>query len=76
MVKKHRNILILNGISFHERFFKCIIEKNIDQLQILKKDIINKYSDIPSFNLKEFDKDLCNFVNFKNEGSFPELVFK
>ena len=75
-IKELSNILILNGISFHERFFKCIKEKNIDQLKLLRRDIINKYSDIPSFNLKEFDGDLFNFVNFKNEGSFGDLIFK
>ena len=74
-VKKMKNVLLLNGINFHERFFKCIKELYIKELIKLREDIVNEYSNIPSFKLKEFDNDLFNFVNFKDSGKFSDLKF-
>lgn len=71
-----KNVILLNGIENHQKFFKCIMEKNIQALNDLRTDIISKNRDIPNFNLKEFDDDLFNFFNFKSEGYFDELRFK
>jgi len=74
-VKKMKNVLLLNGISFHERFFKCIKELYREELIKLREDIVNEYSNIPSFKLRDFDNDLFNFVNFKDSGYFTDLKF-
>ena len=74
-VKEMKNVLLLKGINFHERFFKCIKECYKKELIRLREDIINEYCNIPSFNLNEFDKDLFNFINFKNSGKFEDLKF-
>ena len=74
-VKEMKNVLLLNGISFHERFFRCIKEFSKKELIRLREDIINEYSNIPSFNLREFDNDLFNFINFKDSGKFNDLKF-
>ena len=70
-----KNVLLLNGINFHERFFKVIKEFYKKELIRLREDIVNEYSNIPSFNLREFDNDLFNFVNFKDSGKFTDLKF-
>ena len=74
-VKEMKNVLLLNGINFHERFFKCIKELYKKELIRLREDIANEYSNIPSFKLREFDNDLFNFVNFKDSGKFTDLKF-
>ena len=74
-VKEMKNVLLLNGINFHERFFKCIKEFYKNELIRLREDIVNEYSNIPSFKLREFDNDLFNFVNFKDSGKFTDLKF-
>jgi hypothetical protein len=48
---------------------------DLNILNQLKNEIINYYSYIPNFNLKEFDRDLFNFPNFKAEGYFKDLIF-
>ena len=74
-VKEMKNVLLLNGINFHERFFKVIKEFYKKELIRLREDIVNEYSNVPSFNLREFDNDLFNFVNFKDSGKFTDLKF-
>ena len=74
-VKEMKNVLLLNGINFHERFFKCIKELYKKELIRLREVIANEYSNIPSFKLREFDNDLFNFVNFKDSGKFTDLKF-
>ena len=60
-----KNTLILNGVEYHERFFRSIMNNSIKELQNLKNDIINKYSkNIEGFSLKNFNADLLRFPNF------------
>ena len=75
-VKYMSNVLILNGMDFHEKFFKCIINNDKDLFVELKNEIINYYNDIPDFNLIEDIQNLFNFPNFKSSGSFGDLTFK
>ena len=71
------NVLILNGIEFHEKFFNCIINEDINLFHELKNEIIDKYNNnIPNFSLKENEDDLFNFPNFKSEGYFRDLTFE
>ena len=74
-VKNMNNVLILNGIDFHEKFFKCIINNDINLIHELKNEIIDNYKDIYDFNLNINTQDLFNFPNFKNSGRFGELTF-
>ena len=74
-VKNMNNVLILNGIDFHEKFFKCIINNDINLIHQLKNEIIDKYKAIYDFNLNVNTQDLFNFPNFKNSGRFRELTF-
>ena len=74
-VKNMNNVLILNGIEFHEKFFKCIISNDINLIYQLKNEIIDKYKDIYDFNLNVNAQDLFYFPNFKNNGKFDELTF-
>ena len=75
-VKNMTNVLILNGLDFHEKFFRCIINNDINLFRSLKKEIINNYKYIPNFNLKENTQDLFRFPNFKQNGNFSQLTFK
>jgi hypothetical protein len=74
-VKNMNNVLILNGIEFHEKFFKCIISNDINSIYQLKNEIIEKYKAIYDFNLNVNAQDLFYFPNFKNNGQFGELTF-
>ena len=81
-VKKHiswvrnmPNTLLLNGLDFHKKFFKGVMNNDLNLLNQLKNEIINYYSNIPNFYLNEFDRDLFNFPNFKSEGRFQDLIF-
>ena len=74
-VKNMNNVLILNGIDFHEKFFKCIINNDINLIHELKNEIIDNYKDIYDFNLNVNTQDLFNFPNFKNSGKFSDLTF-
>ena len=76
-IKDMKNVLLLSGKEIHQRFFGAIAGENIELLKKLRKDIIEKYKDIPHFNLREFnDNDLFNFKNFKDDGNFEDLSFK
>ena len=70
------NVLILNGLDLHKKFIKCIKNKDIRMYNELKDEIINQYSYIAGFNLKESTQDLFEFPNFKTEGNFGELTFE
>ena len=74
-VKNMNNVLILNGIDLHEKFFRCIINNDINLIQNLKNEIIDNYKNIYDFNLNINTRDLFNFPNFKNGGLFGELTF-
>ena len=74
-IKRMENTLLLNGIDYHEKFFKSIINNNIDNLRNLKNEIINKYSNkIENFNLREFNDDILKYPKFKARGSFGDLT--
>ena len=75
-VKNLSNVLILNGMEFHEKFFKCIKHNDKFQFLQLKKEIIDYYNYIEDFNLIENTKDLFAFPNFKNDGYFRDLTFE
>ena len=65
-VRNMENVLILNGLDFHKKFFECIIKKNINLFHNLKNEIINYYKDdIPNFDLNENTISLFSFPNFK-----------
>ena len=74
-VKNMNNVLILNGIELHQKFFECIINNDINLIQNLKNEIIDKYKDIYDFNLNINSQELFNFPNFKKDGNFDELTF-
>ena len=74
-VRNMPNTLLLNGLDFHKKFFRGVMYNDLNILNQLKNEIINYYSYIPNFNLKEFDRDLFNFPNFKAEGYFKDLIF-
>ena len=74
-IKDMKNIFLLNGIEFHERFFRCLEEKKEKHFLELKTDIINDLNnkeDNLNFyidsNVMELDEDMFNFVNFKEKG--------
>jgi len=74
-IKKMENTLLLNGIDYHEKFFKSIINNNINGLQNLKDEIINKYSmKIENFSLREFNDNILKYPKFKAKGSFGDLT--
>ena len=75
-VKDMKNVLILNGIDFHKKFLRAIINQNFESLQNLRNEIIESYSNINGFGLGELSRDLFNFPKFKSEGSFEDLDFK
>ncbi len=70
-----KNVLILNGIDFHKKFLRAVINQNFESLNNLRNEIIECYSDINNFGLRELTRDLFNFPNFKSEGLFEELDF-
>ena len=74
-VKNLNNVLILNGIDFHKKFFRCIINNDTNLFRQLKNEIIQYYNDIPGFQLKENINKLFHFPNFKKNGEFGELSF-
>ena len=75
-VRNMPNTLLLNGLNFHKKFFRGVMNNDIKLLNELKNEIINYYRKIiPYFNLNEFDKDLFKFPNFKEEGTFQDLIF-
>ena len=74
-VKDMKNVILLNGEDFHIKFFKSAINEDINLLNQLRIEIINYYKSISNFKLKEFNKDLFNFPNFKNGGKFEDLKF-
>lgn len=77
-VKDMKNVLILNGIDFHIKFFRSVINNDINSLNNLRKEIIDYYSkNIEDFTLKEFNKDVFKFNNFINEnGKFEHIDFR
>ena len=74
-VKNLNNVLILNGIDFHKKFFRCIINNDTNLFRQLKNEIIQYYNDIPGFQLKENINKLFHFPNFKKNGKFEDLSF-
>ena len=70
-----KNVLILNGIDFHTKFLRAIINQNFESLQNLRNEIIESYSNINGFGLRELSRDLFNFPKFKSEGRFEDLDF-
>ena len=74
-VKDMKNVLILNGIDFHKKFLRAAINHDFESLQNLRNEIIECYSNINGFGLRELTRDLFNFPKFKSEGRFEELDF-
>ena len=75
-VKNMENVLILNGIDFHKKFFKCIIREDKNLFRELKEEISEYYKYIAGFNLLENSEELFKFPNFKGEGLFSQLNFE
>jgi len=70
-----KNILVLNGIEFHQQFFEAVIRNDINSLKDLKNKISEEYLKDTNLKLNEFDDDVFNFPNFKNGGNFGDLNF-
>ena len=77
-VKNMENVLLLNGMDFHIKFFNCIKMNDQSKYEELREEIIDHYKNkekISDFNLSESSENLFNFPNFKNEGIFEDLNF-
>ena len=75
-VKNLNNVLILNGMDFHIKFFECVKYKDINKYNQLRNELINYYkNEITDFNLNEPTDDLFNYPKFLNEGKFEQLQF-
>ena len=75
-IKAMENVLLLNGLEFHEKFFDCVRRNNVDLYKELRNEIIQHYQEIiPGFNLNPPTENLFNFPNFKENGFFRELNF-
>ena len=70
-----KNVLILNGIEYHQKFFEAVIRNDINSLKNLKNEISEEYLKGTNLKLNEFDDDVFNFPNFKNGGKFGDLNF-
>ena len=70
-----KNVLILNGIEFHQKFFEAVIRNDINSLKNLKNEISEEYLKGTNLQLNEFDDNIFNFPNFKNGGKFADLIF-
>ena len=75
-VKNMDNVLILNDMNFHEKFFDCIKYNDKNKYNQLRNEIIKYYEqNIEHFELSESTTDLFEFPKFKNEGYFENLKF-
>ena len=70
-----KNVLVLNGIEFHQKFFEAVIRNDINLLKNLKNEISKEYLKGTNLQLNDFDDDVFNFPNFKKEGKFSDLDF-
>ena len=76
MVKEMENAILLNGIDYHEKFLNSVINNDKNGLIDLRKEIINDYcKTIEDFYFQEFNDNLLNYPNFKENGNFGELVY-
>ena len=74
-IKDMENTIVLNGIEYHEKFFKSIMNNSIEDLKNLREEIIKDFSKtIPNFSLRELNENALHFPNFKNEGQFGNLT--
>ena len=70
------NAILLNGIDYHEKFLNSVINNDKNGLIDLRKEIINDYcKTIEDFYFQEFNDNLLNYPNFKENGNFGELVY-
>ena len=74
-VQQLQNVLILNGLDIHQKFFTSAINNDIQALNNLITEINNNYRNFPYFNLTRLTDSALNFPKFKNSGSFGELTF-
>lgn len=73
-VKDMRNVLLLNGIDFHRKFFESVIKCDRNGLTLLRKEIIDFYKkDIPNFNFMDFNEELFSFRKYIENGSFENI---
>ena len=73
-IQDMKNVLVLSGLEFHQKFFEAVLRNDIYLLEELKKEISKYYFDGTNF-FKEFDGEVFYFPNFKNEGKFSDLTF-
>ena len=74
-VKNMENVLILKGLDFHKKFFKCVKYNDESLYNELCREMNNTYNYISNFHLNECTNNLFNFNQFKEEGSFMDLEF-
>ena len=74
-IKDMENTIVLNGIEYHEKFFKSIMNNSIEELKNLREEIIKDFSiSIPNFSFRELNENVLHFPNFKNEGQLGNLT--
>ena len=65
-VKNMENVLILNVLNFHKKFFNCIKNSDKNLYNQLRNEIINYYNNNKfEFYLNEVSPNLFNFTTFK-----------
>ena len=76
LVKEMENTILLNGIDYHEKFLKFVINNDKNGLIDLRNEIINDYcKTIEDFYFQEFNDNLINYPNFKENGNFGDLIY-
>ena len=74
-IKKMKNIIVLNGISFHYKFIKAIMKNEVGALNKLRNEVIESYTiKYTDFRLLKYNEDILNFPKFKREGIYNELL--
>ena len=74
-IQDMKNVLVLSGLEFHQKFFEAVIRNDVSLLEELKNEIFKNYFEGTNFKFREFDGEVFNYPKFKNEGRFSELNF-
>ena len=71
--QKKTNILLLNGIYYHQKFLKYCINNDLNGLNELRKEINNACKILPDFEIKKLGKDALKFPRFSKTGLYKDL---
>ena len=69
------NVLVLSGLEFHEKFFKAVLNNDRQLLEDLRMEITKEFLIGSNLAFNEFNDDVFNYPNFKENGKFHELIF-